>query len=655
MCNDDDDDGELQSGGRVVRPCLTISREPPRHVAHLQPCQIGELESAHGRLAKFRDLHEMKLACELSNLVPVSGDDVSLYVSVSLVTAHEPHVPHPFELRCSDEHTRLASKMLLLRKTHQHQQQQQQFLFPIDTTAMTCTIGGLFIVAKTLPLLRDFYEERHIRQQQQQQSAASLAHGLSEVKTRVERDMEANELEVNACRLALHVVMWRAPATQQQLDNYVTEPIYTRLIEGSIGAPPPPSPSSSSHLPSLVLRGRGGGGGGDESTTPAPTTPLTNVASMSARGNEAAVPPLRILRSSRMCGSMRGADEMFILVAPPCDPFDIRVEFVKMRNDVEAAWRSFAPLDPCNVHANSTLIVRTPAFPNPTPSSSSSTASSDHQRRVKVHFRLYKPSTREYSDKCAFYYFRDNDDDDDDTAAPVDDHQHSNELRRLFGPKRKLLSTPPPPPPRPKAANDDDAEDTKDADGDGEEEEEDEEDEAERKLDALMNMSADSIETATATTTEDDTSSHITTLLLNSSSSSSSSSSSNNSSNTSTMKKRKNQAAGKSTRETQTQVTVPPDEPLNTLELIFKLRNNSASASAASAPTSPTSPMSLISASPPPMPPPPPPLAPFISGMSMPTASIVNTKEYQQLKLNLDQCIGKVCSFCCDLIFRVVL
>ena len=36
------------------------------------------------------------------------------------------------------------------------------------------------------------------------------------MKRQVKHDMEANELEVNACRLALHVVMWTATLKQPQ-------------------------------------------------------------------------------------------------------------------------------------------------------------------------------------------------------------------------------------------------------------------------------------------------------------------------------------------------------------------------------------------------------------------------------------------------------
>ena len=76
MCNDDDD----EVAGKSNREAVFDNK--PRHFAHLQLCQIGELESSNS-----------------VPLVPAMSDDVSsFYVLVSLVTAHEPHVPHPYEM-----------------------------------------------------------------------------------------------------------------------------------------------------------------------------------------------------------------------------------------------------------------------------------------------------------------------------------------------------------------------------------------------------------------------------------------------------------------------------------------------------------------------------------------------------------------------------
>jgi hypothetical protein len=137
---------------------------------------------------------------------------------------------------------------------------------------------------------------------------------------------------------------------------------------------------------------------------------------------------LKILRSSRFEGSMLGGDEMFLFCSTFNDIDDIEVEFFQLKqNASEVSWRAFAILDRTDIHLNSALVIRTPKYtsntitpPNNNKKSSMLNTienSQQHQqptslssiikykRKVKVYYRLLRPSTKEFSEKWSFYYF----------------------------------------------------------------------------------------------------------------------------------------------------------------------------------------------------------------------------------------------------------
>lgn len=137
---------------------------------------------------------------------------------------------------------------------------------------------------------------------------------------------------------------------------------------------------------------------------------------------------LKIFRSSRIYGRVDGGDEI-ILLTSFLDPTDIQVEFFQFKNDTEIGWRSLAVLNKIDIHGNCSLVFRTPAYRpalainsisnSSLPSTTSSdlskklinstnnqTASKPHSR-IKVYYRLCRPSTGEHSDKWVFFYCQD--------------------------------------------------------------------------------------------------------------------------------------------------------------------------------------------------------------------------------------------------------
>ncbi len=132
---------------------------------------------------------------------------------------------------------------------------------------------------------------------------------------------------------------------------------------------------------------------------------------------------LRILRYSRLTGSVNGGDELFLFCSY-FDSNDIEVEFIQFKQDTEISWRALASLDKTDIHGNCALIVKTPKYVSLKENSGDSGSKNDlsnkftnlkannsndatQNNRIKVYYRLFRPSTKEYSEKCAFYYFND--------------------------------------------------------------------------------------------------------------------------------------------------------------------------------------------------------------------------------------------------------
>lgn len=127
---------------------------------------------------------------------------------------------------------------------------------------------------------------------------------------------------------------------------------------------------------------------------------------------------LHIFRSSRFQGSVKGGDDV-LLFTSEIYAGDIQVEFFWLDQSTHSKWQAWAQVDKSSIHGNCALAIETPSFPIPV------------SGRVKVCYRLFRPSDSKTSDTCPFYYWSD-----------------FNEYKCLFGadtfnnsklsPKRKL-------------------------------------------------------------------------------------------------------------------------------------------------------------------------------------------------------------------------
>lgn len=86
-----------------------------------------------------------------------------------------------------------------------------------------------------------------------------------------------------------------------------------------------------------------------------------------------------------------------------------KVEFFQSKTETDVSWRSFAQLNKTDVHSNCALAVLTPPYrpwqsQHVTQTAGSKQSSNKQSSRVKVYYRLHRPSTGEHSDKWTFFY-----------------------------------------------------------------------------------------------------------------------------------------------------------------------------------------------------------------------------------------------------------
>ncbi len=390
----------------VLRPYLEINQEPPSLVRFINPCQ-----SLDDSLKSFSLIN---LECKLKNIDFNLLPNLRFYVTVSLVHDIDPYVNHAFTLKCCDQKTRLKSEML--RQLNPNLV--NCYFFELDNTNICCKINDLYIESVSKEKIKEYYEKEKIKSIM---SKSALVRQLSgggsdsmmnnpitvfpnweQINEQINNETTTTQSDFlnknfNYARLKLQVIIHDGI----KFDNYLTEPTFTNIIENSIN-----KKMISSSIDYLNL----------------------------SNG-------LKILRSSRLNGSLNGNDELFLFCSS-FDPNDIEVEFFQLKNDTEISWRVFAQIDRTEIHYNCALVFRTPKYNGnllnnivdsaksteismfnntelktksinnettnkstaTTTTTSTTTTKSKSQARIKVYFRLFKPSTKEYSDKWTFYY-----------------------------------------------------------------------------------------------------------------------------------------------------------------------------------------------------------------------------------------------------------
>lgn len=397
---------------RVLRPFLTINQPPPNSARFVSCCQT--IEEA------IKPYAVINLECKLNNIDTSLLPNLSFYVVVSLTHDYEPFNSHPFSLKCLDHKVRIKSE--ILRQNNPNLV--NCYFFELDNTTMNCKIHDLYIESVPAEKIVEFHEKEAVKFESKnlfrllssENSPVDWQNSFEQIERNIsEKSFHFYGKNYNSARLKLQVIIHEG----LKFDSYLTEPLFTDIIENSKNKKPSTGSQSA-------------------------TSNSANTSSYLNSENNS----LKILRSSRLNGSFEGNDELYLLCSQ-FDPNDIQVEFFQLKHETEISWRVFVQIDKTEIHYNNALVVRTPKYDGHLLNSSTDTnkeqitksnsssgltetnkdqmsksnsstslaaqkttikllndkqTSTKSKSRVKVYFRLFKPSTKEYSDKWIFYY-----------------------------------------------------------------------------------------------------------------------------------------------------------------------------------------------------------------------------------------------------------
>jgi hypothetical protein len=455
---------------RVVKPFLATSIDPPAFIKYLDTCHYDHVSNPLLKEFHELTL-ECQLKRFDAGLVPPNLRLYVCVSIVSGADNHSHRHEHPFRLKCSNSDVRIRSELLLRANANYSNSSSSNinnsFFFELNTATMTCRIADLYVLVRSMNEMEELFEslsvQKLLAQQQLNPSVPSstadasiVSSGVLSRQSSVDSDSAADNATITTTvintsspssqllervkiekshlgslntdlgtfRLKLQVVIH--DLATNKAENYLTEPLYTAKITNGFKA------AVSLPLTSKLNERM------DEVATslpqPQPLPPhQTNRITDSSVTN---LNNLRILRSSRIYGKLSGGDEMFLL-STYFDPSDIEIEFFQFKNDTEIAWRKLVHLDRMSLHSNCALVFNTPACNMPAAASclesvfgggqeqpiatgaavpasngettggAAATVSSSPSNKIKVYYRLFRPSTKEYSDKWVFYYCKD--------------------------------------------------------------------------------------------------------------------------------------------------------------------------------------------------------------------------------------------------------
>lgn len=279
----------------------------------------------------------------------------TIYLIISLVNELEQLIEYPVPnfLYSCDKKIRYENKILGYSK--------DCICIPFDTQSMLCEIKNFQIIKNS---------KREISEQAENFIFTGLIkHNQTyDMETFFNQSKNMEEILMNQqqkCRLKLQAIIYNN--LEKKFEHFLTEPIYSDPIIDSYEILNE-NADSKSNLFQLM------------------NTDVTNLEN------------IRILRSSRMEGSFDGGDEMFLFTTY-FDPIDLMVEFFQLNTNGDVGWKSYASFNKCDSHVNFALVVQTPRY-------ISSDLAMEKNQKVKVYFRLFRPSKNDYSEKWSFYYVK---------------------------------------------------------------------------------------------------------------------------------------------------------------------------------------------------------------------------------------------------------
>ena len=237
---------------RVVQPYLNITIQPSREIKFLKSCQFNNINESLNK--KF---HEISLECKLNNLDVINLPNINLYALVSIVLDNHDisnSNSHPFALKCSNTKTRLLSKIL------QPNISNKKYLFEINKDTMKCAIKDLYVVSLSPSELEEYYETIYIEHlnaswalqnrdlvrnisddESSSMNSLDINSNINKMCLEIKKSLASNT-KLNKLKVKIQVVIHNL--TTNKLENYLTEPLYSNLIEDGI----PKTISQKTHL-----------------------------------------------------------------------------------------------------------------------------------------------------------------------------------------------------------------------------------------------------------------------------------------------------------------------------------------------------------------------------------------------------------------------
>ncbi|CAF0713312.1 unnamed protein product [Brachionus calyciflorus] len=347
---------------RVLCPNLKIIKQPKTNIKYLKAYSYVDQE-------EIFDHSNVSFECRVENFdLELPDRELYLMVSISNTLENLSHLPNPNFLFCKNRSVRLL--------THFLKPELDFYLFPIKKDDLKCSITDLRIVNKSHHQLMNIYEnlvltslrDTYLNEIDNFDYLTQLEKLSEIVKEKVTYYENLLSSQIDKCRLKLQVLIYNKK--EKKLENYLTESIYTDTIHDRY----PINPKIKSDFNNLNT-----------------DTSITNLNN------------LRIIKSSRNTGSIKGGDEMMLLTTFFKEK-DIEVEFFQINNTAEIGWRSFAKINRAQTHANCALVIQVPEFNGKIEKLE---PKKDYYERIKVNYRLFRPSTKQYSENYTFYYVKD--------------------------------------------------------------------------------------------------------------------------------------------------------------------------------------------------------------------------------------------------------
>lgn len=332
---------------RILSSNLKIIEEPNKSVKFLNSCDTQSYFN-ECRLLSFKILLE-NFDVKLPNR--------KIYLIISLVSAFDELIdyPVPYFLHCTNKNTRFFDQQV--------NDSVDFFCMPFENDSMVCELDGFQIVKSSPKQIIEAVERYTINCMRSQGQAVNFETFNNQSKSLEETIISQQK----KCRLKFQARIFND--LEKKFENFLTEPVYSRLITDFYELFGEEVESKKSNPMELI------------------NTEITNIAN------------LRILRTSRTQGNINGGEEMFLFTTY-FDPTDFLVEFFQLNKNGDIGWKSYAKFNKLDCHVNFALVVQTPKY------DWNEKTSFEANQKIRVYFRLCRPSSNYYSEKWNFFYVK---------------------------------------------------------------------------------------------------------------------------------------------------------------------------------------------------------------------------------------------------------